>query len=118
MGPTSRKLDDEEGLRRSSEALRRLGFGGRSAIHPAQVSIINEAFTPSEEEVVLARDILTAAAKAAQSGAAVAVGNDGRMIDEAVVKGARMIVGLADAIRGRTRAASAAESSPAWDPYR
>jgi citrate lyase subunit beta/citryl-CoA lyase len=118
VGSTSRKLDDEEGLRRSSEALRRLGFGGRSAIHPAQISIINEAFTPSEEEVVLAREILTAAANAVQLGAAVAVGNDGRMIDEAVVKGARMVVGLADAIRGRNRPVSAAESSTTRGPHR
>ena len=42
---------DDEGLRAESEAARREGFTGKLAIHPAQVPIINAAFTPSEDEV-------------------------------------------------------------------
>ena len=44
-------LNDERGLRESSIFAKNLGFFGRSAIHPKQVSIINEVYTPSKEEI-------------------------------------------------------------------
>ncbi|HEY4071283.1 MAG TPA: CoA ester lyase [Sphingomicrobium sp.] len=51
---------DEDGLRAESEAARREGFAGKLAIHPAQVAVINAAFTPSGEEVVHAEEIVAA----------------------------------------------------------
>ena len=57
---------------------RRDGFSGRLAIHPAQVAVINEVFTPSPEQIAKAKAVI--AAFAAQPGAG-AVGIDGRMYD-------------------------------------
>ena len=69
---------DSEGLRRDSEAARRDGFAGRLAIHPAQVPIINEVFTPTSAEIERAKAVV--AAFAAQPGAG-AVGIEGKMYD-------------------------------------
>ena len=69
---------DSEGLRRDSEAARRDGFTGRLAIHPAQVPIINEVFTPTSAEIERAKAVV--AAFAAQPGAG-AVGIEGKMYD-------------------------------------
>jgi citrate lyase subunit beta / citryl-CoA lyase len=49
---------DEEGLRKRTAKVRRAGYRGMLAIHPAQVEIINEAFTPTAEEVAYAQEIL------------------------------------------------------------
>src|SRR6202035_4702667 len=69
---------DAEGLRRDTEEARRDGFTGRLAIHPAQVPIINETFTPSAPALAQARAIV--AAFDASPGAGV-VGIDGVMYD-------------------------------------
>ncbi len=82
-----------DGLRRSTVEGKRLGFFGRSAIHPAQVPIINETFTPTEEEVSEAEDLLSRLESA--SGASVFVLEDGRFVDEAVVRAARSTIALA-----------------------
>jgi citrate lyase subunit beta / citryl-CoA lyase len=67
-----------EVLRRDTEMARRDGFVGRLAIHPAQVPVINEVFTPSQEQIEKAKSVV--AAFAAQPGAG-AVGVDGKMYD-------------------------------------
>lgn len=69
---------DEEGVRAYAGRARRDGFTGMMAIHPAQVPLINAAFTPSEAEIGHARAVV--AAFAAQPGAG-ALSLDGRMID-------------------------------------
>ncbi len=69
---------NSEGLRRDTEAARRDGFTGRLAIHPAQVPVINEVFTPTPTQIEKARAVV--AAFAAQPGAG-AVGIDGKMYD-------------------------------------
>lgn len=69
---------NSEGLRRDTQDARRDGFTGRLAIHPAQVPIINEVFTPTADEIAKAKEII--AAFAAQPGAG-AVGIDGKMYD-------------------------------------
>jgi citrate lyase subunit beta / citryl-CoA lyase len=67
-----------EVLRRDTEMARRDGFVGRLAIHPSQVPVINEVFTPSQEQIEKAKSVV--AAFAAQPGAG-AVGVDGKMYD-------------------------------------
>ncbi len=67
-----------EGLRRETLDSRRDGFTGRLAIHPAQVPVINEVYTPSAEQIEKAKAVI--AAFAAQPGAG-AVGIDGKMYD-------------------------------------
>src|SRR5262249_31714501 len=51
-------LHDLDGLRRQAEAVRRLGYFGKSAIHPSQVPVINEVFQPTAAEVSWARRVL------------------------------------------------------------
>ena len=51
---------DDEGLRAEAEAARREGFTGKLAIHPAQVAIINAAFTPSKDDIAHAEEIVAA----------------------------------------------------------
>src|SRR5437773_822725 len=53
-------LNDDDGLRRATERGRRLGFGGKSAIHPRQVPIINEVFTPTQADRDWAARVLAA----------------------------------------------------------
>jgi citrate lyase subunit beta/citryl-CoA lyase len=69
---------NSEGLRQDTVAARRDGFVGRLAIHPAQVPVINEVFTPSTEQIEKAKAVI--AAFAANPGAG-AVGIDGKMFD-------------------------------------
>ncbi|MGB6349558.1 MAG: CoA ester lyase [Pseudolabrys sp.] len=69
---------NSEGLRRDTETARRDGFTGRLAIHPAQVPVINEVFTPTSVQIEKAKAVV--AAFAAQPGAG-AVGIDGKMYD-------------------------------------
>ena len=69
---------NSEGLRRDTQDARRDGFAGRLAIHPAQVAVINEVFTPSPEQIAQAKTVV--AAFAARPGAG-AVGIDGKMYD-------------------------------------
>ncbi|MYB03949.1 MAG: CoA ester lyase [Acidimicrobiaceae bacterium] len=90
-GPVFTDFRDSDGLRRSTEALVRLGFGSRPAIHPAQVQVINEVFTPTEEQVSDAREMIEGFEAAVAAGAGVAAA-DGVMIDEAVVRQARRVL--------------------------
>ena len=69
---------DLGGLKRRAEAVRREGFRGMLAIHPAQVDVINAAFTPSPEEIAHARTIVDLFA--ANPGAGT-IGHDGAMLD-------------------------------------
>ena len=69
---------DTEGLKSRAEIVRRLGFRGMLAIHPAQVEVINEAFTPSAEDIAEAEEIV--AIFAAKPGAGT-IGWKGGMLD-------------------------------------
>ena len=80
---------DGDGLKREAEAARREGFTGKLAIHPAQVPIINTAFTPSADEVGHAEAIV--AAFEAQPGAGV-LSVDGKMVDRPHLLQARLIL--------------------------
>lgn len=88
-------LRDAAGLRTSTERGRAMGFTGRSAIHPAQVTLINEILTPSEGEQSRAREVLQAYESSRREGTGTAVTSDGRFIDEAVVRSARIVLQLA-----------------------
>jgi citrate lyase subunit beta / citryl-CoA lyase len=82
-------VKDLDGLRRSTEEGKNMGFVGRSAIHPSQVPIINEVFTPTEEEVAEAQELLDRLEGEAGSGTGAFVLEDGRFVDRAVVESAR-----------------------------
>jgi (S)-citramalyl-CoA lyase len=77
------EIADLEGLKKETKAAEDLGFHGKAAIHPKQISIINEVFVPSAEEIAKARQILAVN----QQG----VGSvDHEMVDEAVARKARL----------------------------
>jgi citrate lyase subunit beta / citryl-CoA lyase len=84
---------DENGLRSAAEAARSDGFAGMLAIHPAQVPIINAAFTPSEEELEDARAIVAAFQENPDAGA---LQIDRRMIDRPHLKLAQRLLGIAE----------------------
>jgi citrate lyase subunit beta/citryl-CoA lyase len=86
---------DLDGLRRSTEEGKRLGFVGRSAIHPSQVPTINEVFTPTSEEVAEAQTLLDRLEGETASGTGAFVLEDGRFVDRAVVGSAHLTLALA-----------------------
>jgi citrate lyase subunit beta / citryl-CoA lyase len=88
-----------DGLRRDTEAARRDGFTGRLAIHPAQVPVINEVFTPTAEAIAKARAVVAAFATAPGSGV---VAIDGVMYDRPHLARAQRL--LATATPGRPTA--------------
>jgi len=76
-------IADLEGLKKETTAARDLGFHGKAAIHPKQISVINDVFAPSDDEVAKARQILAVN----QQG----VGSvDHQMVDEAIARKARL----------------------------
>jgi citrate lyase subunit beta/citryl-CoA lyase len=89
--PNVRDLD---GLRQTCEEGRALGFVGRTAIHPRQLSTIVEAFTPSAVQVAEAEALLEAVEKAGLSDGGVIVLPDGRMVDPAMIGRAREVAAL------------------------
>lgn len=95
LGPVSPNFRDLEVLRAETVELAALGFGSRPAIHPAQVPIYNEVFDPSPEAVAEARALIDLYEKALAEGRGAVTDNDGHMVDEAVVRGARRLLGKA-----------------------
>lgn len=92
VGPVSTNYSDLQLFRTSTEHLRRLGFVGRVAIHPAQLPIVHQVFTPTAHEVESARELIMAAKAFEDAGDGAWVGMDGKMVDEAVLRHARQIL--------------------------
>jgi citrate lyase subunit beta/citryl-CoA lyase len=90
------RIKDLDGLRATTEAARRLGFFGRSCIHPSQVPIVNQIFTPTAEQVAEARAIIAAFERARSAGVAAVAMENGQFVDQAVVKRARAIIALSE----------------------
>jgi citrate lyase subunit beta / citryl-CoA lyase len=86
---------DLEGLAAECREARRDGFAAKMAIHPAQVAVINEAFTPSEEALAHARRVVEAFAANPCAGV---VGIDGEMLDRPHLKRAERVLAKAEAI--------------------
>ena len=83
---------DEAGLRKRAAYMRRAGYRGMLAIHPAQVDVINEAFTPSAEELASAQEIVDLFA--ANPGAGT-IGHKGAMLDRPHLARAQAVLALA-----------------------
>ncbi|MFG2088905.1 MULTISPECIES: HpcH/HpaI aldolase/citrate lyase family protein [unclassified Spirillospora] len=86
VGPVSVITSDAEALARSTDRVRRQGFVGRACIHPAQIPVVHEVFTPSAAEVARAEDVLARYKAAAAAGSGVVLDADGRLIDAAVIR--------------------------------
>jgi citrate lyase subunit beta/citryl-CoA lyase len=96
VGPVSTNFRDLDALRASTISLWRMGYRSRACIHPAQVAIVNEVFTPSPQELEQARELLARYDAAVESGDGVFTDDSGRMVDLAVVRTARRTIAAAD----------------------
>ena len=87
-------IHDLDGLRRSAQQAKQLGYTGMHLIHPSHVPVVNEVFTPSPEEVAHYKGLIEAMeATRAQGGAAVTFGGD--MVDIAHEETARAMLEIA-----------------------
>ena len=93
-------LRDMEGFRRALERSRRGGFQGRLCVHPDQVPVANELFTPSADEVARAERIIAAFSQA-EAGGAAAVEVDGQMVDYQIVHRAQALLETMRAVRAK-----------------
>jgi malyl-CoA/(S)-citramalyl-CoA lyase len=91
-------FSDPDGYVAAANRAAVLGYEGKWAIHPSQIELANQVYTPSEAEVTKARRILEAMAQAAREGKG-AVSLDGRLIDIASIRMAEALIAKADAIR-------------------
>lgn len=82
---------DEEGLRRSCLTARSLGFDGKWCIHPTQIPVVNEVFSPTDKEVDWAEKVIAAYEEASAAGSG-SVSVDGQMVDAASIKMARNVL--------------------------
>lgn len=92
-------FSDEAGFKAQALRSATLGMVGKWAIHPSQIALANEVFTPSDEAVAEAREILAAMEDAQKSGAGAAV-YKGRLVDIASVRQAEVIVRQSEMIAG------------------
>jgi malyl-CoA/(S)-citramalyl-CoA lyase len=92
-------FSDDEGFRAQARRSATLGMVGKWAIHPKQVALANEVFTPSEAAVTEAREILAAMEEAKAKGEGATV-YKGRLVDIASIKQAEVIVRQSEMIAG------------------
>jgi malyl-CoA/(S)-citramalyl-CoA lyase len=93
-------FNDADGYRSAARRAAALGCEGKWAIHPSQVALANEVFTPSETEIDRARRILDAMEQGAKEGKG-AVSLDGRLIDAASIRMAENLVTKIEQINAR-----------------
>lgn len=93
VAPVYTHLDDEEGLVRTSEESRDLGFGGRSCIHPRQLEPIHRVFTPDPRAVAAARATVDGWERSGGGG----ITTRSSFVDEAVIRRARSVLARAEA---------------------
>jgi len=90
-------VEDMEGLRRDTELAKSLGFSGKAAVNPRQVKCINEVFSPTQQEIDYARDVVAAAEAAAAEGKGV-ISLRGKMIDAPILHRAKTVLQMARAL--------------------
>ena len=87
-------LEDMDGMKKEAELVRNLGFTGKGSIHPKQINILNEVFTPSKEEIIKAKRILDQF-NASDTGLVVI---DGKLIEKPVLREMKRRILVADKI--------------------
>jgi len=95
VGAISTEFRDLESFARSTERQRRSGFVGRAAIHPAQISVIHAVYAASPDEITDAERLVHRYDAALARGDGVILDENGRMVDEAVVRQSRRRLQLA-----------------------
>ena len=102
---------DAEGYQRECVHGRRLGFDGKTLIHPDQVAVANEVFAPPEAEVAFARKIIAAFAQPESKGKGV-ITVEGRMVELLHAEMAARTVAIAEAIEAHEGVMTAAKTNP------
>jgi citrate lyase subunit beta/citryl-CoA lyase len=92
-------LRNTEGFAQSVQRIKNMGFQGKLCIHPDQVTVINDVFTPSAEEVRRAQKIVDAFAASESSGSA-AIQLDGQFIDYPIVYQAQRVLAVFQKAKG------------------
>ena len=88
-------LEDPEGMKKEAIKAKELGFSGKGSIHPKQIPILNEVFTPTNETIERAKKI-TATFEAANTGLVVI---DGKLIEKPVLREMYRILSIANKIK-------------------
>tara|TARA_E500000305_G_C4026655_1_gene242175 strand:- start:2629 stop:3489 length:861 start_codon:yes stop_codon:yes gene_type:complete len=89
-------LQDPDGMRREAELARDLGFSGKGSIHPKQIQVLNEVFTPNAEAIAHARRVVQTFEEA-DTGLVVI---DGKLIEKPVLRDMHRILAIAERIQG------------------
>lgn len=89
-------LEDQDGLERSAQSARRLGFRGQQIIHPCQLETVRAVFKPTADQVAWARAVETAFTEAERSGIASIRLDDGSFVDYPIARRARDILEQAE----------------------
>ena len=87
-------LEDMDGMKKEAELVRDLGFTGKGSIHPKQINVLNEIFTPSKEEIIKAKRIVDQF-KESDTGLVVI---DGKLIEKPVLREMQRKILIADKI--------------------
>ncbi len=102
-------IDDKPRLRGEAEQARRLGYTGKTVIHPAQIGPVNRVFSPAPAAVAAAHRVVAAMAEAERTGAAVAT-LDGRMVESLHARAAERLLAMAAAIEARAGVSDALDT--------
>lgn len=89
-------LDDMDGMAEEARRARDLGFSGKGSIHPKQIPVLNDIFTPDDDQVARARRIIAAFAEA-DTGLVVV---DGKLIEKPVLREMNRIIAIAERVAG------------------
>ncbi len=90
-------INDEKALESDANLARQLGFSGKAAIHPCQIEVINSIFSPTEEEIAYAGEVLAIYEEAVKNGLG-AVALHGKMIDAPILERAKRVLAQAKEI--------------------
>jgi citrate lyase subunit beta/citryl-CoA lyase len=91
------QIKDDERFVQSARHGKQFGFGGKLCIHPAQIPLTHQVFTPSDEEIAHARAVV-AAFEAAEAEGSASIQLDGYFIDYPIVYKSQRILALADSL--------------------
>jgi citrate lyase subunit beta / citryl-CoA lyase len=95
-------IDDLDGLRAHAQQNRQLGYRGEFVIHPSHVAVVNEVYSPGEDEIAYCRGVIETMAAAERAGSAGAR-YGGALIDYAHVRTAQQTLALVERLQGRAR---------------
>ncbi len=92
IGGVYKNFNDNAGLKNFGNNLKNLGFGSLQLIHPNQIEVVKKIFTPTKEDIKEAENLLKTISEYENSGVGVFVGDDGSIVDAAMIRKAKEIL--------------------------